>query len=125
MTLESLEILKDLIGNYAETFTEDDLAITKNLLSKGNTRRFETLGQLLSSLNDVTRFELGHDFLEQEQAVLDGMTLTEAKDYINHYLDEQAMIYVVAGDAKTQLSRLKDLGYGEPILLDKDGEEIN
>jgi len=122
VTLESLEILKDLIGNYAETFTADDLATTKNLLSKGNTRRFETLGQLLGALNEVTRFDLGHDFLEQEQAILTNMSLTDAKDYINQYLNEQAMIYVVVGDGKTQLGRLKDLGYGKPIVLDRDGQ---
>lgn len=124
VTLESLEILKDLIGNYAETFTTDDLATTKNLLSKGNTRRFETLGQLLSGLNEVTRFDLGNDFLEREQAVLNNMTLADAHNYINQYLDEQDMIYVVVGDAKTQLSRLKDLGYGEPIVLDRDGKTM-
>ncbi|MCX7545464.1 M16 family metallopeptidase [Marinicella gelatinilytica] len=124
VTLESLEILKDLIGNYAKTFTTDDLATTKNLLSKGNTRRFETLGQLLSGLNEVTRFDLGNDFLEREQAVLNNMTLADAHNYINQYLDEQDMIYVVVGDAKTQLSRLKDLGYGEPIVLDRDGNAM-
>lgn len=124
VTLESLEILKDLIGNYAETFTADDLATTKNLLSKANTRRFETVDQLLSALNQVTRFNLGHDFLEREQAVLNNMTLTSARDYINQYLDKQDMIYVVVGDAKTQLSRLKDLGYGEPIVLDRDGNVL-
>ncbi|KAA3645563.1 MAG: insulinase family protein [Proteobacteria bacterium] len=125
VTLESLVILKDLIGHYADTFTADDLATTKNLLSKGNTRRFETLGQLLSGLNEVTRFDLGHNFLEQEQAVLEGMTLADARNYINQYIDEQAMIYVVVGDGKTQLSRLKDLGYGEPIVLDRDGQYMN
>ena len=34
------------------------------------------------------------------------------------------MIYLVVGDAETQLSRMKELGYGEPILLDIDGELI-
>jgi len=125
VTLESLQILKDLIGHYADTFTSDDLATTKNLLSKGNTRRFETLNQLLSGLNEVTRFNLGHDFLEQEQTILDNMSLAEAKTYINQYIDEQDMIYVVVGDAKSQLERLEDLGYGEPIVLDRDGTELN
>jgi len=34
------------------------------------------------------------------------------------------MIYVVVGDAKTQLDRIKDLGYGDPIVLDMLGNEI-
>jgi len=99
--------------------------VTKNLLSKGNTRRFETLGQLLSNLNEVTRFQFSDQFLEKEQAVLDTMDLQQAKDYINQYIDEQAMIYVVVGDAKTQLQRIKELGYGEPIVLDREGQLVN
>lgn len=124
VTLESLQIMQDLIGNYAETFEYADLAVTQNLLKKGNTRRFETLGQLLSAVNDVTRFDKADDFLEQEQKELAEMTLDQARELINQYMDEQQMIYVIAGDAKTQLSRIKDLGYGEPIVLDKDGQLI-
>ncbi len=125
VTLESLQILKELIGQYAQTFTAEDLAVTKNLLSKSNTRRFETLSQLLSNLNEVTRFELSDQFLENEQAVLDSMDLQQAKAYIDRYIDEQDMIYVVVGDGKTQLDRLKELGYGEPVVLDRDGQIID
>ena len=124
VTLESLQILKELIGGYAQTFTAEDLAVTKNLLSKSNTRRFETLSQLLSNLNEVTRFELSDQFLENEQAVLDSMDLQQAKAYIDRYIDEQDMIYVVVGDGKTQLDRLKELGYGEPVVLDRDGNPM-
>mgnify|MGYP001954827726 CR=1 FL=1 len=116
--------LQDLIGNYAETFEKSDLAVTQNLLKKGNTRRFETLNQLLSVVNDVTRFDKDKNFLEQEQKELADMTLDQAHTLINNYLNEQQMIYVVAGDAKTQLSRIKDLGYGDPIVLNKDGDSV-
>jgi zinc protease len=34
------------------------------------------------------------------------------------------MIYVVAGDAKTQLELIKNLGFGEPVLLDRDGNKL-
>ena len=29
------------------------------------------------------------------------------------------MIWLVVGDAKTQLPRLKELGFGEPVLIGK------
>ena len=32
-------------------------------------------------------------------------------------LDESQMIYVVVGDAETQLCRMAELGYGEPVAL--------
>ena len=32
------------------------------------------------------------------------------------------MIYVVVGDAATQLGRVAELGYGEPTMLDITGQ---
>ncbi len=124
VTLESLQILQDLIGNYADTFEQADLDTTKNLLRKGNTRRFETLNQLLGEVTRFSMNQLSNDYLEQEQAELMNMDLTEAKALINQHIDESAMIYLVVGDAKTQLQRIKDLGYGDPIVLDKAGHVI-
>ena len=34
------------------------------------------------------------------------------------------MYFVIAGDAKTQLRRIKELGYGSPIMLDREGNTI-
>jgi hypothetical protein len=31
------------------------------------------------------------------------------------------MIYVVVGDAETQLGQMAELGHGEPVVLDIDG----
>jgi zinc protease len=124
VTLESLEIFKDLIANYDETFTQADLATTKNLLVKRNTRNFETIGNLLSMLQNVSSFNLPHDYIEQEQAQLKAMTLEQAKTLYQNYAEEQQMIYVVVGDAKTQLAQVNKFGYGAPILLDRKGNKL-
>ena len=34
------------------------------------------------------------------------------------------MLYLVVGDAATQVKRLKEVGLGEPVLLDKEGEKV-
>ena len=44
--------------------------------------------------------------------------LDDFRDVITTYLDESQMIYVVVGDAETQLGRMAELGYGEPVVLD-------
>ncbi len=125
VTLESLQILQDLIGNYDETFEKSDLDTTKNLIKKSSTRRFETLRQLLGEVSRVSEFNLPENYLELEQAELANMNLSEAKDLINEHIDESKMIYLVVGDAKTQLPRIKDLGYGDPIVLDKAGNLVD
>ena len=70
MTLESLEIFRELIKNYSDTFVESDLEITKNLLIKQNTRRFETLGNLLDMLDTMSRFQLTKSYIEEQQETL-------------------------------------------------------
>jgi zinc protease len=118
VTLESLELLRDQIQNYAETFTQEDVDVTKNQIVKGNTRAFESLNAKLGLLRRMSRLGLPPDFLERDQATLQGMTQDDFREVLNTYLDESRMIYVVVGDAETQLGRVAELGYGEPVVLD-------
>ena len=121
VTLESLELVRDQIRNYAATFTEEDVEVTKNQIIKGNTRAFESLGAKLGLLRRMSRYGLATDFVERDQETLLAMTLEDFQDVITTYLDESQMIYVVVGDAETQLDRVAELGYGEPVVLDLYG----
>ena len=125
VTLESLEIFKELVGQYKPTFGEDDLAVTKNMIIKGNSRRFETLDQLLGMLVNISQFDRPDNYVEQEQDYVQALTLEQLHSTVTKHMDEQQMIYVIAGDAKTQLGRIKDLGYGEPVQLDISGAPIS
>ena len=53
-----------------------------------------------------------------DQETLLAMTQDDFREVINTYLDESRMIYLVVGDADTQLGRVAELGYGEPVVLD-------
>ena len=125
VTLESLEIFRELISQYKNTFKEEDLAVTQNMIIKGNSRKFETLNQLLGMLTTMSRFDLATNYVEQQQNYVKEIKLNDIHNTIDKYFDEQAMIYLVVGDANTQLARMKDFGYGDPIMLDIDGEIIN
>jgi zinc protease len=125
VTLESLEIFKELIGQYKNTFTEEDLAVTQNMIIKGNSRKFETLDQLLGMLTTMSQFDLAANYIDQQQNYVTGLKLDNIHKNIDQYFDEQSMIYLVVGDAKTQLARMKDFGYGEPIVLNTDGEKMH
>ena len=124
VTLESLEIFRELIKNYSDTFVESDLEITKNLLIKQNTRRFETLGNLLDMLDTMSRFQLTKSYIEEQQETLVKMNLDDVRSLANTHLNENNMIYVIAGDANTQLSLINKFGYGDPVLLDREGNKI-
>ena len=125
VTLESLEIFRDLITNYSETYFQSDLDITKNKLIKSNALRFETLGSLIDMLDNISKYNLPVDYISERQNTLSNMTVEDVQELSNKYLNGNSMIYVVAGDAKTQLDLIEKLGFGKPILLDRDGNDIN
>jgi len=124
VTLESLEIFRDLITNYASTYSQDDLDVTRNKLIKSNALRFETLGSLINMLDNISKYNLPVNYIANQQDVLTGMTVEDVQQLANDYLNGENMIYVVAGDAKTQLELIKNLGFGEPVLLDRDGNKL-
>lgn len=125
VTAASLAIFKDLIGNYAATFADADLAITKNLINKADTRRFEEIGDLLTVLETMTQFGLPEDYVQREGAELASLSLTDLQAAIAKLIVMKEMTVVVVGDAKTQLRGLGKLGFGKPILLDRKGQRLN
>jgi zinc protease len=52
------------------------------------------------------------------------MTVDEIKSLAQKYLLPDKMIYLVVGDKATQFEKLKELGLGNPIPLDKEGKAI-
>ncbi|NVK55171.1 MAG: insulinase family protein [Alteromonadaceae bacterium] len=125
VTLESLEIFKDLIGHYQKTYGQGDLDVAKNMVIKANARRFETLNSLLGMLENISRFELADDYIAQQQDFVQSASLEDIHKVINTHLNEQNMIYLVVGDAATQLERIEELGYGKPVQLDIHGNILN
>ena len=124
VTLESLEIFRDLISNYSETYFQSDLDVTKNKLIKSNALRFETLGSLIDMLDNISKYNLPVDYISERQNTLSNMTVEDVQELSNKYLNGNSMIYVVAGDAKTQLDLIENLGFGKPVLLDRDGNRL-
>ena len=117
VTLESLQLLREQIQQYADSFTQGDVDITRNQIIKGNSRAFESLDAKVELLRQISQRNLPTDVLEREQDILLAMTLDDFRSVITTYLDESQMIYVVVGDAETQLDRLGELGYGAPVVV--------
>lgn len=123
-TLDSLRIMRDELAKYRQGVAPEDLQFTQDALTKSNTRAFETLGALLNMLNRIATYDLPHDYVKQREQIVQDMTLGEHKRLAQQYIHPDKMIYLVVGDAKTQLAGLKELDLGEPIPLDKDGKVV-
>jgi zinc protease len=119
VTLESVQLVKEILQNYGKNYSEQDLETTKGFLIKSNARAFETANAKLGMLNNISKYGWKYDYVKGRETVVKAMTVNQIKSLSSKYLDASKMYWLVVGDAKTQLPRLKELGFGEPILLNK------
>jgi zinc protease len=123
-TFESTNIFFNEMNAYREGIPEEDLDFTKNALIKSNARSFETLGALRGMLDNIAKYDLSFDYVKDREDEVRNMTLEEHRMLAQKYINTDIMTCVIAGDAKTQLKKLKDLNMGEPTLLDKEGNIV-
>jgi zinc protease len=123
-TLESVQIFVDEMNKYREGVPTSDLEFTRNALVRSNARAFETLGALRGMLNTIATYNLPFDYVKQREDFVRNFTQDQLKELAQKYIEPNVMIYLIVGDAKTQLEPLKKLGLGNPVLLDRDGNPI-
>lgn len=119
VTLESAQAIKTILENFGKNYNDQDLATTKGYLIKSNARAFETSGSKMGMLNNISKYNWKPGYVKEREEIVKNMTVTRIKELASKYLDPDKMYWLFVGDAKTQLPRLKELGYGEPILLNK------
>jgi zinc protease len=118
-TLESVQIFKDLMSKYRDGVAPEDLQFTKDALIKSNTRNFETLGALQGMLNDIAMYGYPDDYIKKQEEFIKNLTAEQHKELAQKYIDPHRMIYLVVGDAATQMKPLKELGLGDVTLVEK------
>lgn len=119
VTFESVSLIKEIVAHYGKNFNENDLEVTKGYLIKSNARAFETLSAKLEMLYDIGNYNYADDYAKQQETIVKKITLDELKKLSEKYLNADKMIYLVVGDAETQLKKLEQIGFGAPILLNK------
>lgn len=119
VSYESAQLVKDILTNYGETYTEKDLETTKSFMIKSGARAFETAGAKLNMLENMSEYGWSADYVKQQQQIVKDMTVEEIQRLAKEYLDPEKMIWLVVGDAKTQLNKMEQLGFGKPVLINK------
>jgi zinc protease len=119
VTLESSQLIKQILQDYALTYSDTDLQTTKSFLIKSNARAFETATAKLGMLANISKYGWTPNYVKEREQIVKNMTVEQIKALSKKYLDPNKMIWLVVGDAKTQLPRMKQLGFGEPVLMSK------
>lgn len=123
-TFESAQIVRDEIKKYRDGISKEDLDQIKSTLLKSNAGRFETLMQLGGMLQPVVMYNLPFDYIKQRETIVQKMTPEEHAKLSQKFIQPDKLVYLIVGDKATQFDKLKELGLGDPILLDKDGKVI-
>jgi zinc protease len=123
-THESAQIFRDEISKFREGISKEDLELVKSTLLKSFSGRFETLMQLAGMLQPVVVYNLPLDYVATRQKEIQKMTPEEIKNLAQKYIQPDKLVYVIVGDKATQFDKLKDLGLGDPVILDKEGNLV-
>jgi zinc protease len=118
-TKESLGLITEILDSHAKEMGEEELAETKDALLRGQALKNETLGDKLRLVQDISRNGLPDDTQSKGMSRVQSMDLASAKALMASHIRPDTMRIVVVGDAASQLDRLSDLGFGDPILLNE------
>jgi zinc protease len=117
VTQEAMQLASAIMEDFGQTFTQDDLDVSKSFLLKSQARAFESSAAKLRMLGEVADYGLPHDYVLQQGAVAEAMTVAEIRALAVRYLHPEAMNYVIVGDATTQVPLLRAAGLPEPVLI--------
>ena len=123
ITFEAAELVRDILKNYPSGFNAEDLDVTKSYMIKSNARRFETLGAKLNMLQEISDYGYDYDYIKEREKKVEELSVMDIQDLARRYVDPERMYYLIVGDAETQLEKLEELGYGQPVLLNESTEE--
>jgi zinc protease len=117
ITLEAAQAIKEILQNYGKNYSTKDLETTKGFLIKSNARAFETTASKLNMLENISKLAYQPDYVKEREELVKNMSIEQIKALSSKYLNAAQMIWLIVGDAKSQLPRLEALGFGAPILL--------
>ncbi|HNW58183.1 MAG TPA: pitrilysin family protein [bacterium] len=123
-TLETLRIIREEIQRYRQGIPDEDLRFSKSAQLKAHARSYETLRAQVGLLEQMALYHLPGDCIEQQEAFLRSLSNFRHTALAQKYLHPEQLIYLVVGDANSQLASLRELGLGEPVRLDKEGQPI-
>ncbi|MDP4292455.1 MAG: insulinase family protein, partial [Bacteroidota bacterium] len=123
-TYETSQIMRDEITKYTQGIAKEDLDQVKSTILKSYSGRFETLSQLNGMLYPIVIYNFPFDYISKREAIVQNMTPAEHATLSQKFLHPEKLIYLIVGDKATQFDKLKELGLGDPVLLNREGKPV-
>lgn len=117
-----VEMLKE-IKNYAEGgIADSELDFTRKSLGQADALKYETNGKKASFMDQILKYELPEDFIDQQNRILETITKEEINKLAGELLPYDRMAIVVVGDKAQIYPGLSKLNY-EIVNMDL-GQEL-
>jgi len=123
VTFEALREIKRIVERHGPDFSDADLEATRGFLLRANAMAFETGEAKLGLLGAMSSYGFPADYVLQREQVVRDMNVARIQALARRYLDPARMVWLVVGDARTQVPRLKALGLGEVTMVDREGRQ--
>jgi len=78
----------------------------------------------LAMLQNISNYNLNADYVKDREKIVNEMTIEKIQELAKKYINPNQMIWLFVGDAESQLDRLNELGFGQPILLNNTSTKI-
>ena len=75
-------------------------------------------------ISNIAIYGLPVNYIEEQEDVVRNMSVESHNALAKKYIHPNEMVYLVVGDAATQLDGMKSLGFGDAILLDVNGNPV-
>jgi zinc protease len=119
------ELMKEMNAYLSDapiTQAELDKAIQNNTLSLPG--QWETGGAVMGSLSQIVQYDLAPDYFDTYAETLRSVTVAQAREAASQVIFPDSLVWVIVGDRQVIQAELNELGYGQAILIDSEGNRL-
>ncbi|NGX15051.1 pitrilysin family protein [Wenzhouxiangella sp. XN24] len=124
-TAESITEIRRELAAFAgdQPATADEVDKIRNNRIRGLPGRYETGGAVLGAIGGIVSYDRPDDYVIREQQRIEAMTVEQVRAAARS-LDADALTWVIIGDLAQIEAPVRDLGLGEVVVLDADGNVL-
>jgi zinc protease len=119
---EMIRELQDYLDSRPATAEEFSKTQTNSVLKLPG--RWETLAAVESSASQIVTFNYPDDYYQTYSDNVKSLDLKRIQEAARNMIKPNDLSWVVVGDREQLEAKLRELGFGEVVLIDSDGEII-
>lgn len=73
----------------------------------------------------MSRYGFPADYILRREEIVREMTVERIRGLAAGHLDADGMVWLVVGDARTQLDSFRGLGLREPVVVDREDRSVS